>query len=180
MLREHGPRVGRCFCETGENRDTAMKLKYRMLGSIAGLSFLCSCIYLLNTLPKFIEFNNTSYRVRKLVPRIIDSDAHFSALRKRLNKSNYTSDEFSPETGDIERGRSGGREDWEIHEETPAKFTDEDVDAMMDKLGRTFPKLFDIEELRVTPYDTVLWNIKKRNRKKGIYLPGYANLEEEW
>ena len=160
--------------------NSEMKLKYRVCGSVVGVTFICSCMYLLNTLPRIIEYTKPSLHVRKLIPRIVDTDAHFSALRKRLNKSNYTSDEFSPETveGERERGTSGGREDKGARVEPPAKFTDEDVDSMLDKLTRTHPKMFDMEELRVTPYDSVLWNIKKRNHKKGIYLPGYAELEE--
>lgn len=155
-----------------------MKLKHRVFGSIVGLAFLLTCIYLLQTLPKIIEYTKPSYHVRKLVPRIVDTDAHFSALRKRLNKSNYTSDEFSPEAVEGERGQSRGLEDRKPHEEIPSKFADEDVDSMLQKLGRTHPKMFDMDELRVTPYDTVLWNIKKRSHKKGIYLPGYANQKD--
>lgn len=107
----------------------------------------------------------------------MDTEAHFSALRKRLNKSNYTSDEFSPEMVEGERAQSAGREVIKAHDQKPEKFSDDAVDDMLKKLGRTHPKMFDMEELRVTPYESVLWNIKKRNHKKGIYLPGYTDSE---
>lgn len=154
-----------------------MKLKYRVLGSILGLSFIGTCMYLLNTLPRIIEYTKPSPHIRKLIPRIVDTEAHFSALRKRLNKSNYTSDEFSPEMVEGERAQSAGREVIKAHDQKPEKFSDDAVDDMLKKLGRTHSKMFDMEELRVTPYESVLWNIKKRNHKKGIYLPGYTDSE---
>lgn len=155
-----------------------MKLKYRVFGTIVGLSFIGTCMYLLNTLPRIIEYTKPSSHIRKLIPRIVDTEAHFSALRKRLNKSNYTSDEFSPETVEGDRAQSAGREVSKAHHQKPEKFSDEAVDSMLKKLGTTHPKMFDMGELRVTPYESVLWNIKKRNHKKGIYLPGYTESQD--
>lgn len=37
--------------------------------------------------------------------------------------------------------------------------------------------MFDMEEFCVIFYELVLWNIKKCNYKKGIYLLGYRDFE---
>ena len=88
----------------GDNDDqeiVRMKLKKRLLVSGIALSFLCVCVYVLDTLPKVIDGNKFPFIVASRERRsklYMESNAHISALRKRLNKSNYTSDD-SPEGG---------------------------------------------------------------------------------
>ncbi|KAK3089025.1 hypothetical protein FSP39_000214 [Pinctada imbricata] len=113
----------------------------------------------------------------------MESDAHISAIRKRLNKSNYSSDDFSPEGGEevlkfkpaeeepLTRRNSG--ETRTLH----GNFTDEEVDLMFRKLQHYNGRMFDFDELRLTPYDSLLWNLKKRNRRRGNYLPAYRNYD---
>ncbi|OWF45619.1 extracellular serine/threonine protein kinase FAM20C-like [Mizuhopecten yessoensis] len=170
-----------------------MKLKQRVVITCVGLATL-TIFYLLvetvykinpNRLPTFLKnsLSNVGHEY---------DGSHISAIRKRLNKSNYTSDDFSPEGGgdkvsgvgkdtlhssDDRRSRKDGVEHWAM---SPLLLrinnTDSEVDLLLHKLQNYDRRKFDFTKLKPIPYYEYLKTLRKRIKRKGTSLDAFRTF----
>jgi len=156
-----------------------MKLKQRVVISFAGVVLLCVVFVAFETLPKVPNLLDLS--IHKGNPKFYDG-SHISAIRKRLNKSNYSSDDFSPEGGDkfmgetVVRGIIGKNSGPTNTEMFFVNETDSDVDYMLHKLQKYDDSNFDINGMQEISYQKFLRILQKQNKGKGSSLPAYRNL----
>lgn len=168
-----------------------MKLRQRVVLTCFGFTAL-SVLYLLvetvynlspDRLPDFLK--NSLSNVRREY-----DGSHISAIRKRLNKSNYTSDDFSPEGG----GEKTPGEGANLHsmDDRPPRGggigglvsplimkineTDSEVDTLLTKLQSFNNHKYNFDRLRTVPYKEYLITLRKRIRKKGSFLEAYRTF----
>ena len=164
-----------------------MKWKQRVIFCGITALFVCSVVFLLQALPQIKVHSLNLSANGKFLQYGVENTAHMSAVRKRLNKSNYTSDDFSPEKGDselfrgIHSGRSGetknNKETMKFYESSEfVNYTDTDVDYLLQKLQNLNKELYNFDKLRQMTYEELINNYN-RGIKKGKYLPAYRTYE---
>lgn len=163
-----------------------MKWKQRILFCGITTLFVCSVVFLLQALP---QVKVSSFRLTNSgrYMNYGENTAHMSAIRKRLNKSNYTSDDFSPEKGDpnLLQGFQGGQVGGIRNSVQPLQFypsanfvnyTDKDVDYLLKKLQSINKEIYNFEKLRKMSYSQLIENYHD-SIKKGKYLSAYRTYE---
>ena len=184
-----------------------MKLKVRAAILSCGILSFCAIFIAINELPTLHDKKIhllSQYKAGRSFEELEDQP-HIFTFRKRLNKSNYTSDNISPELGkrpldfntatnetveeDV-KNKEGSVQEEEINSDKVLSSNDNIVD---DKISDDFnvsdpyvDKLiyllqtangvkFGFEKAKEIPYYRILRQIGKRTRKKGIGLPIYRN-----
>lgn len=187
-------------------RGSTMKLKIRAAILVCGTLSFCAIVLTLFQLPTLHD-NNSRYIDAHNGRRSFeepDEMPHIFTFRKRLNKSNYTSENISPEMGkrpvevkgvvNDTNEHSKDQSDSINHEnpnvdtsnQRPVKqssrdtldsfnVTNEYVDTMLYDLQTSNGLKFNFEKTKFVPYKNFLKLQSKRTRRKGMGLPIYMN-----
>lgn len=162
-----------------------MKWKQRVIFCGITALFVCSVVFLLQALPQ-VKVSSLGLGNSGRFLQYGENTAHMSAVRKRLNKSNYTSDDFSPEKGDPELLRGfpiRQHEQMRINVE-PLKtysseyvnYTDRDVDQLLRKLQMLNSEIYNFNKLKKMSYQQLIENYNA-GIKKGKYLAAYRTYD---
>lgn len=165
-----------------------MKLKQRVVISCVGV-IVCFGFIIVLSIPELNSavpnFLRNSYK-KKLKDEFLGS--HISAARKRLNKSNFTSEDFSDGKdtkypGDDENENmdallpdKGNKSPTRKHTAIFSNHTDKDVDNMLISLQQYQKSNFDFDKIRKQPYMTFLKSVRSRSKGKGKPLNAFKNL----
>ena len=184
-----------------------MKLKVRAAILSCGILSFCAIFIAINELPTLHDKKRTLLSQYKAGRNFedLEDQPHIFTFRKRLNKSNYTSDNISPELGkrsvdlntvtnetveDDAKQKEDSVQEEEINGDKvlPSNDKIEDyrksdefnvsdhyVDKLIYLLQTADGVKFGFEKAREIPYYRILRQIGKRTRKKGIGLPIYRN-----
>lgn len=183
-----------------------MKLKIRAAILICGALSFCAIFLTLHQLPTLHD-NTQRYPGADHGRRSFEETenmAHIFTFRKRLNKSNYTSENISPEMGKLpleiktlvnETTEDVKDQSDSINQENPnfdqrnqrlmkqpesdtaenSNITNEYVDKMLYTLQTSNGLKFNFEKTKYVPYKNFLKLQSKRSRRKGMGLPIYVN-----
>ena len=184
-----------------------MKLKVRAAILSCGILSFCAIFIAINELPTLHDKKITLLSQYKAGRNFedLEDQPHIFTFRKRLNKSNYSSDNISPELGkrsvdfntvtnetvedDVKQKEDSVQEE-EINGDKVLPSNDKIVDdRKSDEFNVSDPYVdkliyllqtadgvkFGFEKAREIPYYRILRQIGKRTRKKGIGLPIYRN-----
>jgi hypothetical protein len=183
-----------------------MKLKIRAAILICGALSFCAIFLTLNQLPTLHDRTQRYPDIEHGRRNFDETEnmAHIFTFRKRLNKSNYTSENISPEMGkrplEIKTLINETNEDIKdqsdsINQENPnfeqpnqrltkqpdletaenLNITNEYVDKMLYTLQTSNGLKFNFEKTKYVPYKNFLKLQSKRTRRKGMGLPIYIN-----
>lgn len=183
-----------------------MKLKIRGAILVCGALSFCAIFLTLHQLPALHE-KKSGYPDAHYVHRDFQESVempHIFTYRKRLNKSNYTSDNISPEMGkrpmEIKNVVNETNEDIKdqsdsINQENPnfdpanqrginqpkrgitnnSNMTNDYVDKLLDTLQTANGLKFNFEKTKLVTYQNFLKLQTKKTRRKGMGLPIYVN-----
>jgi len=188
--------------------DGSMKLRLRTALVVCGALSFCAICLTISRLPTVHEHRRV-FLPRNDVPRTFSDDTsgefpHIFTYRKRLNKSNYTSDNISPEMAkralEIKTAQNDTREDMKYQSDgfndilnetahetqrtnkltafvTNSSFniSSRYVDKMLNALQTANGLKFNFEKTRKVPYKNFLKLQSKRLRRRGMGLPIYEN-----
>lgn len=163
-----------------------MKWKQRVVFCGITALFVCSVVFLLQALPQ-VKVSSLGLTGNGKFLHYGDNTAHMSAIRKRLNKSNYTSEDFSPEKGDADINRAfqarrasetrKNKDTMKFYSSSDfVNYTDSDVDYLLRKLENLNKEIYNFNKLRKMTYEQLIENYK-HGVKKGAYLPAYKTYE---
>lgn len=162
-----------------------MKWKQRVIFCGITALFVCSVVFLLQALPQ-VKVSSLGLGSNGRFLQYGENTAHMSAVRKRLNKSNYTSDDFSPEKWDPEliSGFHNGQnkparinvEPLKSYSSEFVNYTDSDVDQLLKKLQMLNSEIYNFNKLKKMSYQQLIENYNA-GIKKGKYLAAYRTYE---
>lgn len=183
-----------------------MKLKIRGAILVCGALSFCAIFLTLHQLPTLHDkksgYPDAHYGQRSFEEPV--EMPHIFTFRKRLNKSNYTSDNISPEMGkrpmEIKNVGNETNEDAKdlsdsINQENPnfeqsnqrtikqpnmefknnSNVTNDYVDKLLDTLQTSNGLKFNFEKTKFVTYSNFLKLQSKRTRRRGMGLPIYVN-----